>query len=333
MIVKVQVRATAMMVLCLVAAPSPVGTAQIDQLWTDRSGHAVSFVTVSPGVDLEVLDWGGTGPSLLLLSGVGNTAHVYDEFALRLTGPFRVVGVTRRGFGASGRSATGHDINSRVQDILTVIDRLGFEHPVMVGHSIAGEEMTRFAASHPSRIRAIVYLDAAYDHTQTPQVPGPDQPMTARDKETVDQLNDWLARTLGHRYPEAEIRSTGGIFDSTGRFIRDVTPSGAGRQVLNSVERPDYRAVRVPTLAIYRPMTLRSLYPNADSFDAPARELAERQAREARIWWQRSIDQYRGEATDARAVLLESGGHHVFLTNADEVARLTLSFLADLSVP
>jgi hypothetical protein len=157
--------------------------------------------------------------------------------------------------------------------------------------------------------------------------------MTPRDRESIERLNDWVARTMGHRYPEAEVRATGGVFDSKGRFVQDRVPSGAGRQVLNSVERPDYRSVRVPTLAIYRPMTFRSMYPNAGTFDADDRERAERQLREARVWWQRSIDQYRNETSDGRVVLLESGAHHVFLTNADEVARYVLSFLADLPIP
>src|SRR4029077_8672694 len=34
----------------------------------DTSGHKVSFVTVEPGVQLEVLDWGGTGQTLVLLT-------------------------------------------------------------------------------------------------------------------------------------------------------------------------------------------------------------------------------------------------------------------------
>jgi hypothetical protein len=37
----------------------------------DTSGHKVSFVTVEPGVQLEVLDWGGTGQTLVLLTGMG----------------------------------------------------------------------------------------------------------------------------------------------------------------------------------------------------------------------------------------------------------------------
>jgi pimeloyl-ACP methyl ester carboxylesterase len=45
-----------------------------------------------------VLDWGGTGPPLVFLAGLGNTAHVFDHFAHQFTDRFRVLGVTRRGY-------------------------------------------------------------------------------------------------------------------------------------------------------------------------------------------------------------------------------------------
>jgi hypothetical protein len=34
------------------------------------------FVTVEDGVQLEVLDWGGSGPALVLLAGLGATAQL-----------------------------------------------------------------------------------------------------------------------------------------------------------------------------------------------------------------------------------------------------------------
>jgi len=40
---------------------------------------------VDDNVKLEVLDWGGTGRPLVLLAGLGNTAHVFDDFAPKLT--------------------------------------------------------------------------------------------------------------------------------------------------------------------------------------------------------------------------------------------------------
>jgi hypothetical protein len=42
---------------------------------------------------LEVLDWGGKGRVLLLIAGLGNTAHVYDAFAARLIDKYHVIGI------------------------------------------------------------------------------------------------------------------------------------------------------------------------------------------------------------------------------------------------
>jgi non-heme chloroperoxidase len=60
---------------------------------------------VEKGVRLEVLDWGGSGRPLVLLAGGGDTAHIFDDFAPKLTPSFHVYGIARRGFGESGFSA------------------------------------------------------------------------------------------------------------------------------------------------------------------------------------------------------------------------------------
>ena len=77
-----------------------------DTAWKDPAPHSVAFVTVESAsvntpVKLEVLDWGGSGRPLVLLAGLGNTAHVFDKFAPKLTAKYHVYGITRRGFGAS----------------------------------------------------------------------------------------------------------------------------------------------------------------------------------------------------------------------------------------
>ena len=59
------------------------------------------FIEVQPDVKLEVLDWGGSGRSVILLPGLGDTAHVFDSFAVKLTANFHVYGITPRGFGRS----------------------------------------------------------------------------------------------------------------------------------------------------------------------------------------------------------------------------------------
>ena len=58
--------------------------------WQDPSKHGVQFVAVEDGVRLEVLDWGGPGRPLVLLAGLGFSAHVFDGFAEKLTDTYHV---------------------------------------------------------------------------------------------------------------------------------------------------------------------------------------------------------------------------------------------------
>ncbi len=89
-------RTAASMLLVSVVVPLH---AQQPAAWKDPSPHTTQFVTVDKNVRLEVLDWGGSGRPLVLLAGGGDTAHVFDDFAPKLTPNFHVYGVTRRGFG------------------------------------------------------------------------------------------------------------------------------------------------------------------------------------------------------------------------------------------
>jgi non-heme chloroperoxidase len=135
------------------AEPSP---------WRDPSPHQVRFVTVAPNVNLETLDWGGRGRPVVLLAGGGNTAHVFDDFALKLTGRYRVYGITRRGSPPSSVPEEGYSGDQMGNDVLAAIDALGLKRPVLVGHSFAGQEMSNVATRHPERVAALIYLDAMH---------------------------------------------------------------------------------------------------------------------------------------------------------------------------
>ena len=119
------------------------------------------FVAVQPDVKLEVLDWGGTGRNLALLAGLGNTAHVFDHLGPKLAAHYHVIGITRRGFGQSSAPKTGYDPKRLADDVVAVLDALHIADPVLVGHSIAGEELSAVSTYHPGRAAALVYLDAA----------------------------------------------------------------------------------------------------------------------------------------------------------------------------
>ena len=105
---------------------------QTNAAWRDPSPHQVRWITVDSSVRLEVLDWGGSGPPLVLL-GCYLTAHVYDEFAPKLTNQFHVYGITRRGIGASDKPATGYAVQRSANDVLEVLDSLNLQKSLLVG--------------------------------------------------------------------------------------------------------------------------------------------------------------------------------------------------------
>ena len=78
--------------------PLELNRATRETAWPiDASPHTVQFLTVDQDVKLEVLDWGGSGRPLVLLTGLGNNAHIFDKFAPKLTGTYHVYGILDEG--------------------------------------------------------------------------------------------------------------------------------------------------------------------------------------------------------------------------------------------
>ena len=231
--------------------------------WKDPSSHVTRFVTVSQNVRLEVLDWGGSGRPLVLLAGGGDTAHVFDEFASKLTADFHVYGITRRGFGESGFAPPASGADGYGDDVLAVLDALKLERPVLVGHSIGGQELSSVASRHPSRVAALVYLDAGYPYAfdngkgpamkefenfRGPQPPPP----TATDLVSFPALRQvlraspWLL-VPGGGAPSEEARQSrrtrrkaaqfSWLFESSGRYEEVRRHSGPGSRVLRDSSR------------------------------------------------------------------------------------------------
>jgi non-heme chloroperoxidase len=125
-----------------------------------------TMVETEPGVKVEVLDWGGAGPPLVMLAGLGGTARGFDkDFVEGLKRTFHVYGITRRGFGASSApvpDGKNYSADRLGDDVLAVLDRLHLERPLLVGHSLAGEELSSIGSRRPGRVAGLVYLDAGY---------------------------------------------------------------------------------------------------------------------------------------------------------------------------
>jgi len=307
--------------------------------WRDPSPHSVQFVAVDQNVRLEVLDWGGTGRAVVLLAGGGNTAHIFDEFAPKLSSDYHVYGITRRGFGASGFSATDGPADRLGDDVAAVIDALKLSRPVLVGHSLAGAELSSVASRHPDRAAGLIYIDAAYsygfddgkgaDAVEMQQLQGPQPPPPGvADLASFSALQKYYERVNGFRFPEAELRQQ-----------RESTPEGAvgkqrdfpGNMMLGTVflHAKKYTAIPAPALVIFANPHSQGSWVD-DNPDPSVRTAAKAYSATLAALVERQEKAVENGVPTAHLITLHGANHYVFLSNAADVMREMRTFLTSL---
>ena len=323
--------------LILSALATHARAQQGTQPWTDPSPHQVRRITVAPDVQLEILDWGGSGPALIFLAGLGNTGHVFDTFAPRFRDRFHVYAITRRGVGYSSDPAAGYDSPTRAHDIITVLDSLGIDRAMFAGHSIAGDELSKVGATYPSRVRALVYLDA-YSYgpeqrasSQTVQPPDGLVPMpTGADTASPAAVTAFWSRTVvGAPAPESEVRAVL-------NFGPDGLPTGQrghnGGKTADGTDASDFRHITAPALGLF------ATYPggpaerfrmlNYARLDSSTRAAADRFFAFIDARMRAGREKFRDEVAHGTVVELPGGGHYVFLAQPERVEREMRAFLA-----
>src|SRR5699024_3061632 len=106
------------------------------------------------GVEIELHEFGGHGPHLLICHATGFCAGPYRPLAARLLEHFRVSALDFRGHGHSTNPSTGDFAwSGMIDDVLTVIDHLG--GPVFgFGHSMGGAALLGAERRRPETIRS-----------------------------------------------------------------------------------------------------------------------------------------------------------------------------------
>ncbi len=298
--------------------------------WHDAASHQERFVEAN-GVRLNVLDWGGTGPALILVHGYGDSPHVFDDIAPAFTGSFRLVAYARRGH---GKSSSGESFSSPTlaADLVAVMDSLGIAKASLAGWSMGGNEITAAAGLHPDRVARIVYLDGAYDWSDSlfsrslGELPvALEPPVEAR--ANLDAFKAWWMPTW---WP-------GGDVSRVEAYLRDISglaPDGSLHPVPDSgnaarafaallAERRDYRSVQAPALAIYSELFLSQ--PGKDSASNAAIQAWE--AKHAVPFRRASQARIRAELKHAEIVTVP-GSHASFMfVSRDSVAAKMTRFL------
>jgi len=136
----------------------------------------MSYVTTKDGVQIFYKDWGPRdAPVIHFHHGWPLSADDWDaQLLFFLAQGFRVVAHDRRGHGRSSQVWDGHDMDHYADDVAAVVDHLGIQGAVHVGHSTGGGEVVRYMARYPGDKVAKAVLIAAVPPlmVQTPANPG-----------------------------------------------------------------------------------------------------------------------------------------------------------------
>lgn len=335
----------ALVALAFALAADPVGQAPPSRS-VDPSPHTARFVTVARGVHLELLDWGGTGRVVLLLAGSGHTAHVFDDLAPKLKDCCHVFGLTRRGHGQSSRPSSGYDDQRLADDVMRAIEVAQIARPVLIGHSMAGGEMTTVARQHADRLSGLVYLDALGDLEDDPladrewvelqrQLPSgllPQPVCGPVDRSTFAEYRRTSACTRGFAFPESELRQ---MFEDRNGAVGPERSPGWVRQAIGEGQtfRRDYAGIRVPVLAIVNGARTTGDLLAASGYQPASeaeRTVIDRFVARNDLVFGRARDKLTRHVPEARIVYLPLAGHYLFLTREADTLREVRAFLAGL---
>jgi pimeloyl-ACP methyl ester carboxylesterase len=313
--------------------------AQTPSEWHDPSPHHLQFVNVQENVKLEVLDWGGSGRAIIFLPGLGNTGHVFDDFAPKLTDVFHVYGITRRGFGASSAPESGYDADRLGDDVLAVIEALRISRPVLAGHSLGGEELSSIGTRHPEKVSGLIYLDAGYSYAfdngkgmtteaqnDAMKHPPPSGPLPlADDRSSFAAFRDWNERTNGTHFPESEVRQLFAARPDGGVGLPR-TPPKVSQDIFAGFRK--YTEVRAPILAIFA-------VPHSDppwlaSAKDDVREKIKTFNQQFGALAEKQVKAFADGLPNAHVVRIPNANHYVFMSNEADVLPEMRAFIAQL---
>ena len=116
-----------------------------------------STVPLATGVTLSVFAQGDPAdPAVVLLPGPTDSWRSYAPVLDHLPARVRAIAVSQRGHGDSDKPATGYGVGDYAADVPALLDALGIDRAVLVGHSGSCLTARRVALDHPERVAGLV---------------------------------------------------------------------------------------------------------------------------------------------------------------------------------
>jgi len=129
-------------------------------------------VTVS-GQTMHYLE-GGTGPTVVLVHGLGGDRSEWAETMRPLAAHYHIVVPDQLGFGLSDHPLISYSLSQSSDALLGFLSALKIDHAALVGESFGGAIAADLALRHPERVDVLVMIDAGYGYA-IPHVTDPAQ--------------------------------------------------------------------------------------------------------------------------------------------------------------
>jgi aminoacrylate hydrolase len=244
----------------------------------------------------------GSGPPLVLVSGLGGSARFWRLQVPRLAERFTVVVHDHRGVGRSSHDAIAYSIEQMAGDTLALMDHLDIATAAMVGQSTGGAIGQHLAAMQPARISRLV-LSSTWTHADAyfarqfalrkDLLRGAGIDLYTRVNNLLLYPPEWL------REHDREIAAT------EARAAADASPPEIMLSRIDALLRFDGRAL-APRIA------------------CPTLVIAALDDRVTPAYFSRAL---REAIPGAQLVLLDGGGHFLPLVAAERYAQIVLGFL------
>jgi pimeloyl-ACP methyl ester carboxylesterase len=126
------------------------------------------YVPVDGG-ELFVARW-GSGPPVVAVHGILGSHAAWPWVAERLAGRVDLIAPDVRGRAASGALPGPYGLAAHAADLVALLDHLGIDRAVVVGHSMGAWVATMLAARFPDRVRSLLLVDGGLPQETPPGV-------------------------------------------------------------------------------------------------------------------------------------------------------------------
>ncbi len=115
----------------------------------------------SNGIGINVEDQGSGVPALVFLHYYGGSSRTWKHVTAPLAKYYRTIAIDHRGWGQSDAPASGYALADHADDVAGVIESLGLERYILVGHSMGGKVAMLLASRRPKGLEGLILVGSS----------------------------------------------------------------------------------------------------------------------------------------------------------------------------